>query len=208
MECLHSDACTESYVSETNTEKAEGFEVRSFGRSIVSQVPLQKNGYEVKQLEYTSRRRRSYRIGIRIIGMIFTIGALAYLFHVMHTGVTGLRFITMAIAIVFLFVGVTYVRQSFGITAYDVTYKITPQQLELTTRNKNIAIPYDEVKDVSLSRVRPDMDYYMLHIITTKYNLIMHIEGQNEYAQTMYERLIEYTGICEETEKRVDSDSK
>lgn len=149
-------------------------------------------------MEYTSRRKRSYRIGIRVIGMIFIIGALAYMIHVIHTGVTGLRFITMAVAIVFLFVGVTYVRQSFGITAYDVTYKITPQQLGLVTRNKKIAISYAAVKDVSLSRIRADMDYYMLHIVTDKYNLIMHIEGEGEYAKKMYDKLMEYTGMCKE----------
>lgn len=153
---------------------------------------IEKN--KTSELEYTSRRRRSYRVALRIFGLIFTVGGAWYLYHVFTVGMSAGRFITTAIALVFILVGVSYIKQSLGITGYDLTYRILPEYLLLiTAKGKEIVIPYDSVSKVELTKPGKDMDYYMLHIISGKYNMVAHIEGEEKLANEMYQQLLAYT---------------
>jgi hypothetical protein len=127
------------------------------------------------------------------MGVIFVVIAMLMLHSVFTGGISALRMLMTAVALVFLMVGVAYVRQSFGLTAYDVTYRILPQHLEVEGHGKHLTIPYKDIQKLDLKRVREDMDYCMLQIITAKFNFVMHIEGENQYAQEMYDKLLEYT---------------
>lgn len=160
---------------------------------------------ETSGLEYTSRRRRSYRVTLRIFGLIFTVGGGWYLYHIFTVGMSVGRFITTAIALVFIMVGVAYIKQSFGITGYDLTYRLLPEHLLLVTqKGKEIVIPYDTIMKVELTKPGKDMDYYMLHIISGKYNMVAHIEGEEQLANEMYQQLLTYTGQ-EESDDAEDS---
>ncbi|MBO4998514.1 MAG: hypothetical protein J6D02_10990 [Lachnospira sp.] len=144
-------------------------------------------------MEYTSRRNGTYRCGIRCIGVVFVIGAVAIIYHNIHSGITGLGAIGMAIALVFLLVGVAYVKQSFGISAYDLTYHILPEHLKLMTHRGEIIIRYEDITSVTINQPKVDMDYYMIHLLAGKYNLVMHVENAGELANQMYDALIQYT---------------
>lgn len=144
-------------------------------------------------MEYTSRRRSSYRRGIRIIGIAFMAFAVLYMERAVTKGVSPVKAIGMAIAVVFFLVGFSYVKQSFGISAYDVTYIILPEHLKLLTHRGEVLLPYEKITSVTINQPRVDMDYYMIHILSGKYNLVMHVEGVGEKAQEMYDKLIEYT---------------
>ena len=87
----------------------------------------------------------------------------------------------------------SYVKQSFGISAYDVTYIILPEHLKLLTHKGEVLLPYEKITSVTINQPRVGMDYYMIHILSGKYNLVMHVEGVGEKAQEMYDKLIEYT---------------
>ena len=119
--------------------------------------------------------------------------AVLYMERAVTKGVSPVKAIGMAIAVVFFLVGFSYVKQSFGISAYDVTYIILPEYLKLLTHRGEVLLPYEKITSVTINQPRVDMDYYMIHILSGKYNLVMHVEGVGEKAQEMYDKLIEYT---------------
>lgn len=165
-------------------------------------------GLEYTFLEYTSKRKKSFRVSLRIYGVLFIAGGGWYLYHVFTVGMSAGRFITTAIALVFILVGISYLKQSFGITGYDLTYRILPEHLLLiTAKGKEIIIPYDTITKVELTKPGKDMDYYMLHIISGKYNMVAHIEGEGELADQMYQQLLTYTEQNDVEDVPGDADS-
>lgn len=149
--------------------------------------------FEVKNMVYTSRKKRSSRLGVRMLGFLFIIFALFYIVHYLLNGSAGIATIGFIIAIVFFMIGAIYIKQSFSDSAYDIVYKILPEYLELETHRGIKQISYDKIKDVRLSKVSEDMDYYVIHILTEKYNLVMHVVSESEKAKQMYQLLLEYT---------------
>ena len=145
-------------------------------------------------MEHTSEKRRSSRIGIRILGCLFCFGAILYIVRSLNPNMTGFNYLRVVIATVFLFVGMTYVKQSFAITAYDITYYIKPEQFEMETYRGRKQIAYEEMKKISMSQVSGEMDYYVIHILAKKYNLVIHILGDKAKAQNMYQLLLEFSG--------------
>ena len=147
-------------------------------------------------LEYTNRRNKTYRIGIRIWGVVFTGGALLYLARVLTRGVSGAGFIGIVMAVVFLSVGFKYITQSLKITAYDLNYKVSPDGLILTTeKGRQIVVDYSDIKVVDALCLKEDMDYVILHIVAGRMKLDCHIEGQGDLGYQMRDKIREYVGL-------------
>ena len=154
-------------------------------------------------MEFTSRKKRSTRIGVRILGCLFCLGAVIYILRTFKHGISGIAVVGLAIAFAFFVVGGMYLKQSFSVTAYDITYYVKPEYLELDTCRGRKRIDYKDIKDLSISQVSQGMDYYVIHILTPKYNLVIHILNEKEKAQNMYQLLLEFSG-----QKEADITSK
>nr|MCR4716734.1 hypothetical protein [Lachnospiraceae bacterium] len=139
-------------------------------------------------LEYTNHRNKSYRYGLRMWAILFLVGAIAYLVSRVIYGVKGLHFFGIAAAVIFIYVGFMYMWQSFWLSAYDLTYQVLDDKLRLINhKGKVIDIDYSTVKQVDVIEIKEGMDYYTLHIVTEKHNLVAHIEGKGELANQMGE---------------------
>ncbi len=150
-------------------------------------------------LEYTNHRSKSYRYGLRMWAILFIVGAGAYLFSRVIYGVKGLHFFGIVASVIFIYVGVMYMWQSFWLSAYDLTYKVEEECLKLIThKGKEVLIDYGDVKQVDVIELKEGMDYYTLHVVTKKHNLVAHIEGQGDLAKQMGDKIREYAGLSEE----------
>ena len=145
-------------------------------------------------MEHTSRKKRSNRMGVRFLGCLFCLGAILYILYSLKKGVTGIGVVGFVIAMTFVFVGLNYIKQSFAITAYDITYYIKPEQFEMETRKGKKIIQYSDMKEISMSQVSAEMEYYVIHILAKQYNLVIHILGEAQKAQDMYQLLLEFSG--------------
>ena len=146
-------------------------------------------------MEFTSRRKRTARLSVRFVGVVFAAGAVIFIIRTLSKQMSAGSVLLIMVAAVFLFVGCSYVMQSFNFTAYDTTYYILPDELKVKGHKKELTVAYDTISSVTLSKVGEDMDYYLLHIITPKQHFILHVENQEEYAKKMYDQLMDYTGL-------------
>ena len=149
-------------------------------------------------MEHTSRKKRSNRIGVRFLGCLFCLGAILYIIYALKKGITGIGVIGFVVAMAFVFVGLNYIKQSFAVTAYDITYYIKPEQFEMETHKGRKIIQYDDMKQISMSQVSAEMEYYVIHILAKQYNLVIHVLGEAQKAQDMYQLLLEFSGKKED----------
>jgi hypothetical protein len=149
-------------------------------------------------LEYTNHRNKFYRIGLRIWGALFAGASLLFLSSFIRSSKGGFSYVGIVICVIFVIVGFNYLRQSLWLTAYDLKYQVSPTGLILTTeKGKEIVVDYKDIKTVEAHSIKEGMDYFTLHIVTTKYNLVAHIEGRGNLAYEMRDAIREYARMAD-----------
>lgn len=146
-------------------------------------------------MEYTSKRKASTRWIVRIWGVVFTAVGISMLARLFAGKVKSLPVLFGAVAVVFLFVAYSYIKQSFDISGYDITYRVDDDALHLDTVRGKKTVEYSDITQVILRHPEKNMDYYMVQIVTPKENLVMHVEGHEHIARSIYAKLLEKTGL-------------
>ncbi len=128
---------------------------------------------------------------------MFTGVALIFLLSYLKGTKGGISFIGVVISVVFVIVGFNYLKQSLWLSAYDLKYQVSPTGLILTTeKGKEIVVDYKDIKTVEAHSLKEGMDYFTLHIVTTKYNLVAHVEGRGNLAYEMRDAIREYARLA------------
>lgn len=148
-------------------------------------------------MEFTVRKKKQNRLAIRGVGVVFTIIGLYVGVKNVLLQTDRMSVLSVAIMCMCLVVGITYVKNSFVKGAYDITYKVKPDALYVCHHRGELKVPYDSVKEVSIHKVDESMDYYLLRISTSQEKYVLHILGQEEKANGMYQLLQQYTNLSD-----------
>lgn len=140
-------------------------------------------------LTYTVKKSKAGRIGYRITGIVFLLLGIAGMVIVWK--ISAMRFLVIAVALVAAFYGIYLLRASLRQQAYDITYEFTEEHIKLKLHNKELLLPYTEVKGVRWIEPSPDLDYFMIQIRTAKQQYVLHFTNKRSYGEKIFAYLIE-----------------
>ncbi|MCM1496361.1 MAG: hypothetical protein NC089_11260 [Bacteroides sp.] len=140
-------------------------------------------------LTYTVKKSKAGRLGYRITGIIFLLLGIAGVIIVWK--ISSMRFLVIAVALVAAFYGFYLVKASLRQQAYDITYEFTEEHIKLKLHNKEVLLPYGEVKGVQWIEPSPDIDYFMIQIRTGRQQYVLPFNNKRAYGERVFAYLME-----------------
>lgn len=98
-------------------------------------------------MEYTQKKRKSNRIGFRLVGILFIITSVFQLINVIFHN-NGFKFLTVTFFVVGLCFGTQLICQSLRVQAYDLTYKFNDIDIIISNVRGEYTYSYQDVLDL------------------------------------------------------------
>lgn len=143
-------------------------------------------------MQYKVKKNKYNRYAFRFAALIFVVVGIVSVFgfyiniksgQKLYATVTG---ILIAVCVSY---GVFLIKETFKITAYDITYFFESDLIRMSTMRGERKLKYEDVDDIGLVVPSPDIDYIIIQIKTPKLQYVIPFIDNSQYGYKIYDFL-------------------
>lgn len=155
-----------------------------------SRYNVNKKGEGDCSLEYTVKKDKRTRIGLRILGLLFLLMGIFRIGYILFFNKNANIIVTMMLCIGGFGYGWYLFINTFKAKAYDIVYQFKDKTMTLKLHYKDLTIDYSEIVDLGFVIPNDNMDYAIIQLYIGKEQYIIPFMNCSNVGKALYEMLL------------------